>query len=56
MVWTICGEERLAELDGTLVAVPVADKRIKVFKRRDRFEIRFEALDDSVLSIDNEVA
>jgi hypothetical protein len=43
----------LAELDGTLLALPIAGKRIKIFKRRDRSEISFEALDDSVLSINS---
>jgi hypothetical protein len=39
----------LAELNGTLLALPIASKRIKVFKRRDRTEIGFEALYDSVV-------
>jgi hypothetical protein len=46
---------RLAELDSTPLVLPIARKRIKVFKGRDRLEIGFEALDDSVLSIDSEV-
>jgi hypothetical protein len=45
----------LAELDGTLLTLPIAGKRIKVFKRRDRTEIGFEVLDNSVLSIDSQV-
>ena len=43
---------RLAELDGTPLALPIAGKRIKIFKRRDIMEIGFEALDDCVLGID----
>jgi hypothetical protein len=35
--------------------MPVAGKRIKVFQTGDRSAIGFEALDDSVLSIDNQV-
>ena len=61
MVWAICRKEgrrhatyRLAELDGAPLAIPIAGKRIKVFKRRDRAEIEFEALDDFVLSIDDD--
>jgi hypothetical protein len=46
---------RLTELDGTPLALPIADKIIKIFKGRDRIEIRFETLDESVLSIDGEV-
>ena len=45
----------LAELDGAPLALPIVGKRIKIFKRRDGMEIRFEALDDSVLGIDDEV-
>jgi hypothetical protein len=45
----------LAELDGTPLALPITCKRITAFKRRDRIEIGFEALDNSVLSINNEV-
>ena len=45
---------RLAELDGAPLAIPIAGKRIKVFKRRDRVEIEFESFDDSVLSIDDD--
>jgi hypothetical protein len=40
---------------GRTRAMPVAGKRIKVLKRKDRSEIRFEALDNSVLSVDNQV-
>ena len=46
---------RLAELDGTPLALPIAKKRVKIFKRRERMEIRFEALDDCVLSIDDDL-
>ena len=45
---------RLVELDGTPLAIPIFGKRIKVFKRRDRVEIEFEALDDSVPRIDDD--
>ena len=45
----------LVELDGTPLALPIAGKRIKIFKRRDRIEIGFEAFDDSILSIDEEL-
>ena len=45
----------LVELDGTPLALPIAGKRIKIFKRRDRIEIGFEAFDDLVLSIDEKV-
>ena len=46
---------RLAELDGTPLALPIVGKRIKIFKRIDRMEIRLEALDNCVLGIDNEL-
>ena len=46
---------RLIELDGIPLALPIAGKRIKIFKNRDRKEIRFEAFDDSVLDIDEKV-
>ena len=46
---------RLAELDGTPLALPIARKRVKIFKRRERMEIGFEALDDCVLSVDDEL-
>ena len=46
---------RLAELDGTPLALPIAGKRVKIFKRRERMEIGFEALDDCVLSIDDDL-
>ena len=39
---------RLLELDGTPLALPIAGKRIKIFKRRDKTEIGIEALDDNV--------
>ena len=45
---------RLAELDGAPLAIPIAGKRIKVFKRRDLVEIDFEALVDFVLSINDD--
>ena len=45
----------LTELDGTPLALPIVGKRIKIFKRRDRMEIGFEALDDYVLGIDDEL-
>jgi hypothetical protein len=41
----------LAELDGTLFALPIAGKRVKILNRRDRLEIGFDALDHSFLSI-----
>jgi hypothetical protein len=44
----------LAELDGTLIALPIAGKSIKIIKRRDRLEIGFDALDHSLLSIDHD--
>lgn len=43
-----------AELDGTLLALPIAGKTIKIFKRRHRLEIGFDALENSFLSIDDE--
>ena len=46
---------RLTELDGTPLALPISGKRVKIFKRRDRMEIGFEALDDCVLGIDDEL-
>ena len=46
---------RLANLDGTPLTLPIAGKRIKIFMRRDRIEIGFEAFDDSVLGIDEKV-
>jgi hypothetical protein len=39
---------------GRTRAMSVAGKRIKVFKIRDKSEIQFKALDDSVLSIDSQ--
>jgi hypothetical protein len=44
----------LLELDGIPLALPIARKKIKIFKRRDRTKIGIEALDDDVLSIENE--
>ena len=46
---------RLAELDGTPLALPIAEKRVKIFKRRERMEIRLEALDHCVLCIDDDL-
>ena len=46
---------RSAKLDGTSLALSIAGKRNKIFKRRDRMEIGFEALDDCVLGIDEEL-
>ena len=46
---------RLAELDGTPLALPIAKKRVKIFKRRERMEIRLEALDHCVLCIDDDL-
>jgi hypothetical protein len=43
------------ELDGTPLALPIARKRIKIFKRRDRKEMGFEPLDDPILSIKDKV-
>jgi hypothetical protein len=34
---------RVAELDGTPLAIPIAGKRIKAFKRRDRIEIKIRS-------------
>ena len=45
----------LVELDGTPLALPIAGKRIKIFKTRDRMEIGFEAFDESTFGIDNEL-
>jgi hypothetical protein len=45
---------RLTELDGTSLALPIAGKRIKVFKRREVSEIQLDALDDSALSVEDE--
>ena len=45
----------LVELDGTPLALPIAGKRVKIFKRRERMVIGFEALDDCVLGIDDEL-
>ena len=44
---------RLAELDGTPLALPIAGKRVKIFKRRERMEIGFKALDNCDLGIDD---
>ena len=46
---------RLAELAGTPLALPTVGKRVNIFKRRERMEIGFEAFDDCVLGIDNEL-
>ena len=46
---------RLAELDGTPLALLISGKSVEIFKRRDRMEIGFEALDDCVLGIDDEI-
>ena len=35
----------LAELDGTRLALPIAGKRIKIFKRREAPNLEIEALD-----------
>jgi hypothetical protein len=43
----------LVELDCTVLALLIARKRIKIFKKRDRLEIGFDALDHSFLSIDD---
>jgi hypothetical protein len=45
---------RLTELDGTSLALPIAGKRIKVFKRREVSETQLDALDESALSVENE--
>ena len=45
----------LAELDGTPLALLIAEKRVKIFKSRERMEIGYEALDDYVLGIDDEI-
>ena len=43
------------ELDGTPLALPISGKRGKIFKRKERMEIRFKSLDDCVLGIDDEI-
>ena len=45
----------LVELDGTRLAISIADKRVNIFKRKKRMEIGFEASDDCVLGIDDEI-
>jgi hypothetical protein len=45
---------RLTELDGTSLALPIAGKRIKVFKRREVSETQLDALDESALSVEDE--
>jgi aminoglycoside N3'-acetyltransferase len=42
----------LLELENEVGHDEVGSKRIKVFKRRDKSEIQFKALDNSILSID----
>jgi hypothetical protein len=45
----------LAELDGIRLALPIAGKKIKIFKKRDTTDIRIEFLDYLILNIeDNE--
>ena len=44
----------LAELDGTWPALPIAGKRIKVFKRGEAPNLEIEALDDVASSIEVE--
>ena len=44
----------LAELDGTRLALPIAGKRIKIFKRREAPNLEIESLDDVALSIEVE--
>ena len=45
---------RLTELDSTSIALPIAGKRIKIFKRREGTDIELDILDDSALSIEDE--
>ena len=44
----------LAELDGTRLALPIAGKRIKIFKRRETTNLEIDTLEDVALSIDVE--
>ena len=44
----------LAELDGTRLALPIAGKRIKIFKRRETPNLEIEALDDVASSTEDE--
>ena len=41
----------LVQLDGTRLALPIARKRIKIVKRREKKNLKIEALDDEALSI-----
>ena len=40
-----------SKLDGTRLALPIARKRIKIVKRREKKNLKIEALDDEALSI-----
>ena len=44
----------LAELDGTRLALPIARKRIKIFKRREAPNLEIEALDNVASGIEVE--
>ena len=44
----------LVELDRTQLALPIARKRIKIFKRREAPNLEIESLDDVALSIEVE--
>ena len=44
----------LVELDGTPLALPIAGKRIKIFKRRETRNLEIEALDDVASSTEDE--
>ena len=44
----------LAELDGTRLALPIAGKRIKIFKRREAPNLEIEDLDDVSSNIEVE--
>ena len=45
---------RLVELDGTPLALPIAGKRIKIFKRREAPNPEIEALDNIASNIEVE--
>ena len=45
---------RLVELDGTPLALPIARKRIKIFKRREAPNLEIKALNDVASTIEVE--
>ena len=53
MVKKVEDNDGLVELDGTPLALPIAGKRIKIFKRREAPNLEIEALDEVASS--NEV-